>query len=117
SLYIDCAGHAPLLDEVFAMACDGARLLILATHKKPMAMDLAQLIIKEISVIGSLSYPTEFTEVLDMLGDENLAVEPMISHSYTLDDYEQAFRTARDPHLSAKVLLRLDKTIEGQKTT
>ncbi len=108
SLYIDCAGHAPLLDEVFGMACDGARLLILATHKKPVAMDLAQLIIKEISVIGSLSYPTEFAEVLEMLGNQQLAIEPMISHSYPLDDYEVAFLTAQDPHLSAKVILRLD---------
>ncbi|HDZ55226.1 MAG TPA: alcohol dehydrogenase [Pseudomonas xinjiangensis] len=108
SLYIDCAGHAPLLDEIFSMACDGARLLILATHKKPMSIDLAQLIIKEISVIGSLSYPTEFAEVLDMLGNQNLVIEPMISHSYPLDDYEAAFQTAQAPHLSAKVILRLD---------
>src|SRR5690554_2449520 len=110
SLYIDCAGFAPLLSQVFAHCADNARILILATYKEPVPVDLAQLIIKEIALIGSLSYPTEFAEVLDMLSSPGTVIEPMISHSYPFEQFNEAFQTALDAKQSAKVILRFDQS-------
>lgn len=108
SLYIDCAGQAALLQKAVVMAKDTARILILATHKQPVELDMVQVLIKELAIRGSLSYPDEFPEVLAMLSDERLTLEGMHSHSFDFDCFAEAFATAQDPHQSAKVLVQVN---------
>ncbi|WP_220791103.1 zinc-dependent alcohol dehydrogenase [Aquipseudomonas ullengensis] len=107
SLYIDCAGQGALLQQAVVMAKDTARILILATHKQPVELDMVQVLIKELAIRGSLSYPDEFPEVLAMLGDERLVLEGMHSHSFDFDRFAEAFAMAQDPHQSAKVLVQV----------
>lgn len=104
-LYVDCAGHGPLLQQTVVMAKDRARIVILARHKDVVALDVVHLMTKELSLRGSLSYPTEFREVLDMLSDRAVDIEPMVSHVFAFDQFEQAFRTAQDARQSAKVIV------------
>ncbi|WP_041770265.1 zinc-binding dehydrogenase [Metapseudomonas resinovorans] len=107
SLYIDCAGQGAMLQQAVAMAKDMARILVLATHKQPVELDMVQVMVKELAIRGSLSYPDEFPEVLAMLGDERLALEGMHSHSFDFDRFAEAFAMAQDPHQSAKVLVQV----------
>ncbi len=107
SLYIDCAGQSSLLQQAVTLAKDKARILILATHKQPVELDMAQLMVKELAVQGSLSYPSEFPEVLQMLGDKKLRLDPMLSHTFGFDRFAEAFAMAQDARQSAKVLVRV----------
>ncbi|KSG99918.1 zinc-dependent alcohol dehydrogenase [Pseudomonas aeruginosa] len=108
SLYIDCAGQGALLQQTVGMAKDMARILILATHKQPVELDMVQILIKELAIHGSLSYPNEFPEVLAMLGDERLTLEGMCSHTFKFNRFAEAFAMTQDPHQSAKVLVHID---------
>lgn len=108
SLYIDCAGHATLLQQTVALARDKARIVVLATHKQPVELDMVQLMIKELSLLGSLSYPDEFPEVLLMLSDDKLSVAPLLSHQFTFEAFADAFAAAQQAGDSAKVVVRLD---------
>ncbi|MCW8158409.1 alcohol dehydrogenase [Stutzerimonas stutzeri] len=107
-LYVDCAGHAPLLQQAVEMAKEGARIVILAKHKTPVSMDMVQVMSKELTVRGSLSYPTEFSEVIAMLGDTGLDMGPMVSHMFPFEQFEQAFATAQNAQQSAKVLVSVE---------
>lgn len=106
-LYIDCAGNGPLLQETVVMAKDHARIVILARHKDVVPLDVVHLMSKELSLHGSLSYPTEFGQVLDMLNDASVDMTSMVSHVFSFDNFDQAFKTAQDPKLSAKVIVRV----------
>lgn len=108
SLYIDCAGQAALLKQTVAMARDKARIVVLATHKQPVELDMVQLMIKELSLLGSLSYPNEFPEVLHMLGDDTLSVAPLLSHTFAFEAFADAFAAAQQADDSAKVVVRFD---------
>ncbi|RJF91679.1 zinc-dependent alcohol dehydrogenase [Noviherbaspirillum saxi] len=106
-LYVDCAGHGPLLQQTVVMAKDAARIVILARHKDVVPLDVVHLMTKELTVRGALSYPTEFREVLDMLSDKLVDIDPMVSHVYDFDQFDQAFKIAQDPKQSAKVIVRV----------
>jgi len=108
SLYIDCAGQASLLQQTVALARDKARIVVLAAHKQPVALDMAQLMIKELSLLGSLSYPEEFPEVLHMLSDDSLSITPLLSHSFAFEAFAEAFAVAQQGSDSAKVIVRFD---------
>ncbi|MES2898964.1 MAG: zinc-binding dehydrogenase [Pseudomonadota bacterium] len=106
-IYVDCAGHGPLLQECVVMARDGARIVILATHKDLVPLDIKQLMTKELTLSGSLSYPTEFAEVIGMLDDQSVDLAPMVSHVFEFDQFPEAFKMAQNARQSAKVIVRV----------
>lgn len=106
-LYVDCAGFGPLLQQAVVMAKDRARIVILARHKDVVPLDVVQLMTKELTVRGSLSYPTEFAEVLDMLNNKSVDLEAMVSHVFEFAEFAQAFKMAQDAKASAKVIVRM----------
>jgi threonine dehydrogenase-like Zn-dependent dehydrogenase len=106
-LYVDCAGHGPLLQECVVMAKDGARIVILAKHKDVVPLDIVQLMTKELTLCGSLSYPTEFADVIGMLDDKSVDLKPMVSHVFDFDQFPEAFKTAQNARESAKVIVRV----------
>jgi threonine dehydrogenase-like Zn-dependent dehydrogenase len=63
---------------------------------------------KEISVIGSSGYPTEFPEVMQKLASGGVDPELMITHRFPFANFLNAFETANDPSCAAKVLLQFE---------
>jgi L-idonate 5-dehydrogenase len=61
---------------------------------------------REISVVGAFRFDREFDEALALLAD-GLPVDPIISHTFPLDDARAAFDLAGDRKLASKVLLDL----------
>lgn len=107
-LFLDAAGHAPLIAEAVAMAKSGARIVIVAAHKQPLQLDINQLMVKELVVRGSICYPTEFPEVLAMLGDDKVNLAPLVSHVFPVEEFDAAFEMAANARGSAKVIVRFD---------
>jgi 2-desacetyl-2-hydroxyethyl bacteriochlorophyllide A dehydrogenase len=105
-LYLDAAGVAPLVAEAVSLAPPGGRIILVAAQTAPLPLDVAQVMSKELVVRGSLCYPTEFPEVLAMLADPAVDLSALISHVLPVDHYAEAFRVARTPAESAKVVLR-----------
>lgn len=67
--------------------------------------DLAALVSREIDYRGSYRFVDEISDALRLLAD-GLDVEPMLTHTFDLDQVEQAFHVAAGPE-SSKVLLAL----------
>jgi 2-desacetyl-2-hydroxyethyl bacteriochlorophyllide A dehydrogenase len=102
----ECSGVSGVLHEAIARARDAARITVASVYKQPQAFDFSILQVKELELIGTLCYPTEFAQALELLASGAFDPESMISHRFSLDDVAQAYKTAADPQRSAKVIIK-----------
>jgi len=106
-VYFEVTGVEQVFHDIVAMAKTAARVVIVSAHKKPVKFDLVQLMFKELHMIGSLAYPTEFPTVISLLANNELNVAPLISHHFPLRDFATALQTAKNAEQSVKVLIDL----------
>jgi len=64
------------------------------------------LVNKELQILGSWRFHTEFAEAIGLLAD-TIDPEPLISHEFPLEQAQAAFDTASDRTTACKVLLRI----------
>jgi (R,R)-butanediol dehydrogenase/meso-butanediol dehydrogenase/diacetyl reductase len=107
-VYIEASGATGLLSEIATFANKGSRIITLALQRQPVTLDGTKLMSKEISIIGSSGYPTEFPEVMHKLASGSIDPELMITHRFAFSDFLHAFETANDASGAAKVLLKFD---------
>jgi threonine dehydrogenase-like Zn-dependent dehydrogenase len=107
-VYIEASGAQGLLSEVAGFCNKGSRIVTLAVQRQPVTFDGTKLMSKEISLIGSSGYPTEFPEVMDKLATGAVDPEIMITHRFPFSDFLNAFETANDASSAAKVLLQFE---------
>jgi (R,R)-butanediol dehydrogenase/meso-butanediol dehydrogenase/diacetyl reductase len=105
-VYIESTGAPGLLGEIAAFCNKGSRIVTVAIQKKPVTLDGSVLMAKELTIMGSIGYPTEFPQVMEKLAEGAVDPEMMISHRFPFDDFLNAFETAADANASAKVLLQ-----------
>lgn len=104
-VFIDAAGAPSIVKSVLDVCKSNTRLVVAGVHKKPVEVDLVMLLSKELSLIGSMAYPNEFPQVLDMLADGKIDVSPLVSHHFPLDQFDQALLLASSPSEGAKVII------------
>lgn len=103
--YIDAAGVGANVRGVFEHARFGATLVVVALHQVETALPLFQIMAKELVIKGSMAYPDEFDEVLELLEAGRVDVQPMISHRFPLMAFDEALAMARRADQAAKVLV------------
>ena len=104
-IFLDAAGAPEVIDTALATAKRGARLAVVAVHKKPVAVDLINVMSNEITIVGSMGYPDEIFEVTaDLVANwEKYAV--IVSHTIPFDDVQEALKTASTPGAADKVVV------------
>jgi len=100
---IDASGRAAGFARSLELARPRGRLILKSTAATAAALNLAPLVINEITVIGSRC--GRFQPALDALAAGRIDPTPLISAVYPLDDGIAALRAAGDG-LNFKVLLR-----------
>lgn len=108
SVFIEATGAEAAFGEIIRIAPYAARIIIVSLHKKPAALDLSLVMMKELAIRGSIGYPREFPEVIEMLQDPAIDTTALVSHRFALQDFMQALTMARDPSQSAKVMITFD---------
>jgi 2-desacetyl-2-hydroxyethyl bacteriochlorophyllide A dehydrogenase len=104
-LYFEASGAQGLLSQIAAFCNKQSRIITVAMQRHPVTFDGTKLMSKEISVIGSQGYPTEFPEVMAKLAAKAVDPEMMITHRFPFSDFLHAFEVANDANGAAKVLL------------
>jgi 2-desacetyl-2-hydroxyethyl bacteriochlorophyllide A dehydrogenase len=104
-LYLEATGARAVFEQVVNMARTGARLVVLGLHKESVQLDLANVLLRELNIVGSMAYPTEFPDVIAMLENGNIDVDPLITHRYPLSQFADAVVQARNTETSIKVLV------------
>jgi 2-desacetyl-2-hydroxyethyl bacteriochlorophyllide A dehydrogenase len=107
NLFLDMAGAPGVVEGIVTMAPLGSRIIVTAVYKQPLTLDLNQFLAKELSLLAAMGYPSEFDEVLRLMESVNL--EPMVSHRFQGGEFMQAFSTARQANVAAKVLVQYDR--------
>ncbi|MEM8499567.1 MAG: zinc-binding dehydrogenase [Pseudomonadota bacterium] len=104
-IFIDAAGANSIVKAVLDVCKQGARLIVAGLHRTPVELDLMMVLMKELSMTGSMAYPTEFPEVIDMLQNTDIDLSAMVSHHFPLDEFDKAFAVARSPEAGAKIII------------
>lgn len=106
-VFIEATGARPVVEEVLNVIKFGATLVVLGVHKETIPVDFVNLLSREITIKGSMAYPTEFPDVIEMLLGADIDLSPMVSHRYPLEQFDAAFAMARDPANAAKVMVNI----------
>ena len=101
--YIEASGAPTVIGDIIARARPRARISVVALHRKPEPVDFLSLMGREITLTGSMAYPDDYSQMVRMLSEVDLA--PAITHRFPLARYEEAIETARDASVSGKVII------------
>ncbi|MEP4146560.1 MAG: zinc-binding dehydrogenase [Halioglobus sp.] len=104
-IYIEATGAKPVFEQIVSTAKTGARVVVLGLHKQPVQLDLANVLLRELNIVGSMAYPDEFPEVIAMLASSDTDLKPIISHRYPLSRFGEAINQAKNPDEAIKVLI------------
>ncbi len=104
-VYIETAGAAPVVRDVFEHAKFGARLIIVAIHKQEVSLPMLHVMAKELTIRGAMAYPTEFPAVIEMLASGRVDVSAMITHQFEFAEFAEAVATAHRPDKAGKVMV------------
>ncbi|WP_330347225.1 zinc-dependent alcohol dehydrogenase [Streptomyces sp. NBC_00582] len=107
-VFIDAAGAAAVFNTVVNSAKWGAKLVMVAVHKKGSEIDLGGMLRSELTLIASQGYPTEIFEVTPELVEHQERFAELISHRVPFAEADSAFELALTPGAAEKVVVTLD---------
>jgi threonine dehydrogenase-like Zn-dependent dehydrogenase len=86
----------------------GARLVVVGLHKEEVLFDFRSLLMRELTIVGSIGYPTEFSDVLKMLASGQVNTQAMRTHVLPFAEFDAALEVARNGEEAAKVLVEMN---------
>lgn len=96
-LVYECAGAPASLDLCWAAVRRGGTLVPLGIYPGSIHTDFNKITMKELNVAGSYGYIwTSWFRCLQLLADEEIKVEDLISHEYSLEQFDNAIRATTD---------------------
>ncbi|MCL4496445.1 MAG: alcohol dehydrogenase catalytic domain-containing protein [Firmicutes bacterium] len=108
-LVIDAAGSPSSLKSALACVHPGGQVLLLGAAGE-MKWDFAPVWSRDISLYGTYGYGASdqtFRESLRLLADSSIPIEELITHTFALKDYKEAFHALWDKNSGAvKVCLK-----------
>jgi threonine dehydrogenase-like Zn-dependent dehydrogenase len=104
-IVVDCTGSSEGILQALALVRPGGTVVLKSTVADPECLDSNYMIINEISIIGSRCGP--FARAVEALQSKKVAVLPLISREFPLEEGVEAFRYALKKGV-LKVLLKVD---------
>ncbi|WP_265519382.1 L-idonate 5-dehydrogenase [Nitratireductor luteus] len=103
-LAFECSAAAPALKSAIqAVRPQGTVVQLGVAGDLPIPLNM--LVGKEINLVGSHRFDTEFVEAVRLIGGRAIDVRPIISGSYPLEEAEDAFERAGDRSRAVKIQL------------
>jgi 2-desacetyl-2-hydroxyethyl bacteriochlorophyllide A dehydrogenase len=104
----DAAGVPSVGPQLIPITAILGRIVLTALHKKPCEVFFRQLSYGEQSIRGVRIYAGgDFREGVNLLGSGAVKVLPLVTHTFEMADYEEAFAAAADGSKSCKVLIHI----------
>jgi 2-desacetyl-2-hydroxyethyl bacteriochlorophyllide A dehydrogenase len=102
----ECSGAPSALGTALKCARPGGRIVLAGIYGRVIPARLDIVVTKELDVKGTAAYAHEFPMVISHLSSGTLRAEEFVSHTFSLEDVDSAFRTQMDPEQSLKVQVR-----------
>ncbi|MBZ0290216.1 MAG: zinc-binding dehydrogenase [Anaerolineae bacterium] len=88
----ECSGAGPAAQQLLTLARRGGRYVQIGLFGKPVAWDLDQVCFRELTVTGSnASVPGAWTRALQLLESGKVQTKPLITASYEVTGWQDAF--------------------------
>jgi threonine dehydrogenase-like Zn-dependent dehydrogenase len=104
-VFVEASGAPTVIPQVIGNARRGARLSVVALHRKPIEVSFLLVLMRELQITGAMEYPDDFGRGIDLLARRDLS--PMITHRFPLERFHEALDVARDPSVAGKVMVEL----------
>ena len=108
NIYYDAAGAGVLVQQVSQLATHGAKLVIVAVHKKPVEFDFGSALSPELQIRWSMGYPKEIFEVTDDIIDNWEKYQLIIGDLFPFDKALDAITAAGTPGATDKAVVVFD---------
>lgn len=106
-VWLDAAGSEGILDDFMAWGKIESRFVSVAVNNALRRLDLLHLTYAQKSIVGSGGYmPEDVRDVMNIMAGGAWDLERLITHEFSLDQIEQAIRTASDPGQALNVTIR-----------
>lgn len=106
--FIEASGVDQIITDVIAHAAVGAHLSVVALHYTPIETSFLMVLMKELTLRGSIEYPPRFADALDVLARRDLS--GLITHRFGLDAFDEALGVLDGSKDCGKVLVTVDPT-------
>jgi 2-desacetyl-2-hydroxyethyl bacteriochlorophyllide A dehydrogenase len=94
---IDCAGTASSTRHAFKVVRPGGRILLYGVYEHEIDhLDMNQLVLKDLTVVGAQSNRHGWEEVIALVTSGALNLKKLITHRFPLEEGQTAFRLVRD---------------------
>jgi threonine dehydrogenase-like Zn-dependent dehydrogenase len=103
--FIEASGAPQVIGDVVNHARKGARLSIVAVHYRPIELNLTLLLMKELSITGSMEYPERFEDAIDLLARRDLT--GVVTHRVALADVHDGLALLGGSKDCGKVLVTM----------
>jgi 2-desacetyl-2-hydroxyethyl bacteriochlorophyllide A dehydrogenase len=107
-IYLDAAGVPAVIATALEAAKRGSKLGVVAVHKEPIAVDFMNVMSNEVTIIGSMGYPSEIFEVTRDIVENWQKYAVIISHTFAFEELQAALRCAATPGAADKVVVTFD---------
>lgn len=108
--FIDAAGAPILFEQVMQLVKPNARYAVIAVYKEDVPISLAQVMSKEVQLVGASGYTHEdIMKVIDHINEKKTAISKIVTQVYTIDELQEAMDKAIDAKETIKVVVDLTK--------
>lgn len=103
---LEASGAEALLSAGVGLLRSGGRLGMVALYKQPIALDMNELVARELEVVGCYGYDAEFGDVVRYVSEGRIDPGSLVTATYPLDSIVSAFAAQADTEHHVKVHVR-----------
>ena len=89
---IDCAGTIPSVQQAVSMTKKGGRVVLSGLPPGPVELPIPQIVLDEKDLLGVRADPNTCQEVIPLIANGTIQIKPMITHVFSLDQFERALK-------------------------
>ncbi|MEI6251534.1 MAG: alcohol dehydrogenase catalytic domain-containing protein [Mycobacteriaceae bacterium] len=101
--FIEASGSDAVLTGIIDRAGRGARISVVALHYSPVPVNFLSVLMKELTIRGSMEYPARFGDAVDLLGRRDLSA--LITHRFPLGSIDAALDLLATGEECGKVMI------------
>jgi threonine dehydrogenase-like Zn-dependent dehydrogenase len=101
--FIEASGSDAVLTDIIDRAGVGARISVVALHYQAIPVNFLSVLMKELTIRGSMEYPARFADAVDLLTRRDLSA--LITHRFPLDGVDAAFKLLGESRECGKVMV------------
>jgi L-iditol 2-dehydrogenase len=89
---IDCAGTIQSVQQAVSMTKKGGRVVMSGLPPGPVELPISQIVLDEKDLLGVRADPNTCQEVIPLIANGTIQIKPMITHVFSLDQFERALK-------------------------